>query len=626
MQKIRIIALESVRYGLIKALQNTGVMEIRKSPLPLADDAPSASLPEISDQVIRMKSALALFAAPKSAKSARIEAKKQHFELPQLLKEAQGLKVVDELFKLSEEKKELAGKLEELEDALNVAELLTGVGINFDRLKSSVLEFRAFVIEGKGPEVVKEALSEKGIRHELITKKLKGNRLLVFMAFDKNQGSLIEEALKGARPEELNISDKLLTSTPEEVAKRLRAEHGVMAKRLNEINERLKGITQNTRGGYYLQIASLAEMLDVEYERANISAQFKKTGKTFVIEGWVPKNKLTELNKAIKGAIGEGFQMEEINDGEFAPTLVNRPKILQPFDYLVEFFSLPRSDEIDPTYMLIITLAISYGIMVSDVGYGIMSFILSWFIIRKTDPDGLLNNVARIWQLFSVPIIIFGLLSNEFLGFSFAPFKGIQLFDWINGVPSLILVTIMLGIFEIALGLFLGFINKYQHHERKLAAAKIFSIFALVFGTIAIGGGLFSAFGYTLTLASAVIAALSFLLAAVLSGIEAAELPALIAHPLSYSRLLGFGLASVILSFLIDKAFTPTLSHGILLYIVFLVIFIVLHTINMILSIFEGIVQGARLNFVEFFSKFYMGSGVKFRPYYFKRRYTKEQR
>jgi V/A-type H+-transporting ATPase subunit I len=96
------------------------------------------------------------------------------------------------------------------------------------------------------------------------------------------------------------------------------------------------------------------------------------------------------------------------------------------------------------------------------------------------------------------------------------------------------------------------------------------------------------------------------------------------AHPMSYSRLLGFGLASVVLSELINMAFTPTLSNGILPFIVFLVIFIVLHSMNMLLSIFEGIVQGARLDFVEVFSKFYMGNGVKFKPYRFKRHYTKD--
>ncbi len=99
----------------------------------------------------------------------------------------------------------------------------------------------------------------------------------------------------------------------------------------------------------------------------------------------------------------------------------------------------------------------------------------------------------------------------------------------------------------------------------------------------------------------------------------------LISHPLSYARLMGFGLASVMTALLIDVVFTPSLSSGIVVFSLTLVIFILLHFMNMILGIFEGSVQAVRLNFVEFFSKFYEGGGVEFSPFGYKRRYTKEE-
>lgn len=87
---------------------------------------------------------------------------------------------------------------------------------------------------------------------------------------------------------------------------------------------------------------------------------------------------------------------------------------------------------------------------------------------------------------------------------------------------------------------------------------------------------------------------------------------------------MGFGLASVMLALLIDKTFTPSLSAGVPAFVLTSLIFIILHFVNMLLGTFEGLVQGVRLNFVEFFSKFYTGGGIKFKPFYYKRSYTRE--
>jgi V/A-type H+-transporting ATPase subunit I len=146
----------------------------------------------------------------------------------------------------------------------------------------------------------------------------------------------------------------------------------------------------------------------------------------------------------------------------------------------------------------------------------------------------------------------------------------------------------------------------------------------VVSGTLAISGGLFHVLGSSMTLASAAIAIISLIATMILSGDEAGEITSLISHPLSYIRIMGFALAGVVLAFLIDMAFTPKLSMGIPLFILYFAIFIVLHFLNMIVSMFEGAVQGARLNIIEFFTKFYKGGGVRFMPLSSKRVYTKE--
>ncbi|MFP3215498.1 MAG: V-type ATPase 116kDa subunit family protein, partial [Candidatus Micrarchaeota archaeon] len=177
---------------------------------------------------------------------------------------------------------------------------------------------------------------------------------------------------------------------------------------------------------------------------------------------------------------------------------------------------------------------------------------------------------------------------------------------------------------QVSLGLLLGFVNKWRHGEKKVAISKLTGILTIITGVFAVGGAFFNLVGASATLYFGIASIAALIATGALSGIEATEITSLIAHPLSYARILGFGMSSIIIAMLIDQAFTPSLSHGILLFILFLTIFVTLHFLNMILGIFEGLVQGIRLNFVEFFSKFYNGGGIKFKPFYYKRKYVKD--
>ena len=164
------------------------------------------------------------------------------------------------------------------------------------------------------------------------------------------------------------------------------------------------------------------------------------------------------------------------------------------------------------------------------------------------------------------------------------------------------------GLAQVASGLALGVVNNYRKRNYKHAVAKFASITTIIFGVLAIARALRSQ--HVPAHARLRAARPSPLIVTVaLSGQEAIEVVSLIGHPLSYARIMGFGLASVIIALLIDKAFTPSPSQGIVVFVLYAALFIVLHILNMIMSMFEGIVQGVRLNFIEFFSKFYVGRG-----------------
>jgi V/A-type H+-transporting ATPase subunit I len=264
--------------------------------------------------------------------------------------------------------------------------------------------------------------------------------------------------------------------------------------------------------------------------------------------------------------------------------------------------------------------------MVCDVGYGIISLLFATLITRLLpDREELMFNVGRIWQISSLSVIFFGFLSNQYLGYPlnqyFTTFTG---FDWLKDSTTILAATVLFGIVQVILGLFFAFVNNYHHGHKKHAISKITSIIVIIAGTLAISGFLFHAVDSTVTSISTILLLISLVITVVLSGSEAVEVVSLMSHPLSYARIMGFGLASVILALLIDRGFTPSLAGGIIGFIPVLLVFILLHFLNMVLGIFEGLVQSVRLNFVEFFSKFYTGGGIKFKPFTYRRRYTKE--
>ena len=617
MQKVRIVCLDNERRSIISALHSIGILDLRRSRLELSDDNAAEHFTALSDMEIRLAGAIALLKRPKGRREERL-LPMAHIRAEKLLSELAKLKTIDRIYALNGEKKRLEQALRLLEQPEAVAKELSGIGINLDRLKSERLAFKAYSARNRNSlDALREEIKRRDLAMEAVESQ-DSKQFSLILAYQKDMD--VDSIARKYNLKEIDISLDHIHGTPAEALDEIRKERAGLERGIDSIDRELSEIS----GREYARMLAFMEMLRIEITKARVSEIFKRTDRTIVIEGWVPAKRAKELEHSVSKACGGRYYMEMLEADELAPTLIKRPKILQPFDYMVSFISVPRSDELDPAIPFIISFPIFYGLMVSDVGYGVLSFFFSMYIAKITNPDGLVHNTAKIWQLSSISAILFGFLSNQYFGLAlnhyFTTFVG---FDWFKNITFLLLISVIFGIIQVVVGLIFGFINKYRYH-RKVAFGRLTSISLIIAGTVAIAGGLFHAFGPNVTLAAGIIAIGSLIATMVLSGEEAGEVTNLISHPLSYARIMGFGLASVVLAFLIDKAFTPSLSLGIPIFILYSLLFLVLHFLNMIVSMFEGAVQGARLNFIEFFTKFYTGGGIAFRPFGAKRIYTKE--
>ncbi len=618
MQKIRIICLKEARYPVVSGLHKLGVIDLRKSDLAIGDDIPPQNYTELSEMLIKVQGALDIL-GKKATKPGKLLGEQ---EVAARFRELEGR--LQRVYDLRDQLQLIAEDNKALDNAESIAKSFGSLNVNLGSLGSNVLSFMAVVVPDKQMARVVEHSRKFSRNAEILVNKAGKNRNLIFAAYRKGEES-VEESLKGLKGEELDLKVKYLDSTPISVIK------SVAKRRADNLSaqEKAKKDLEAIGSGNSHAFMVLRESLAVELARAEVSSTFKRTERTIAIEGWIPKKSAGGLKALLHRATNNKFVLEDVKTDELAPTLVNRPGFLKPFDYLMEFFSIPRSDEIDPTWIFIISFPIFYGIMVSDVGYGIASFILSQLIIMKTDPEGLMCNVGKVWRMSAIPAIIVGVLTDQYFGFGLNHFfiPGFQSVSWLGDITTIIVLTIAFGLIQVTLGFLFGFVNEWRHGHKKLAVSKLTSIVGLLAGIVAVAGIFFHALPIGISLDAAIAAIAGIIVTGALSGTEAAEITNLITHPLSYARLMGFGLGSIIIAMLIDQAFTPHLGNGIvgiLMFVVLGIIFVLLHVMNMILSIFEGIVQAARLNFVEFFSKFYKGGGIKYRPFSYKRVYAEE--
>ncbi len=368
--------------------------------------------------------------------------------------------------------------------------------------------------------------------------------------------------------------------------------------------------------------------LAVWAERSVTTKDFGFGTEAFVLEGWVKDKDYDRLHDYLESKFKGKACMDRI-EGDKPPTVLDNPSSTTQFQFLVELFSLPQPDEIDPSLILLITVPIMYGLMLGDVLYGFISLLVASWMMGKVKKGGLGFEVARIWKFSSIAGMIFGVLFDEWMGFS--SFQWIQLlegwgvplgisaplytgFSRIHNMSLLLGLSIVLGMIHLAFGFLLGAINAW-HHNRKHAYGKLAWIGLEIGGFFLVTVYMFAMFPAGWGAPAAAVFFVSLVIILWAEGMMGAvELPGILGNSLSYARIAAVGIAGVALAEVINESFRPGPEQGIMILIV-LPLFLILHVLNAGLAMVESIVQGGRLNLVEFYGKFFQGGGKAFVPF-----------
>ena len=355
--------------------------------------------------------------------------------------------------------------------------------------------------------------------------------------------------------------------------------------------------------------------------------KFLKTTELNLIEGYVPEDKLEDLENEIQKVCKDNYYLrahDANKDSQEVPILLKNNSFVSPFEIMTEMYSMPRYNEIDPTPFFAPFYFIFAGIMVGDFGYGLLVFLGTLFALKKFKLTDKKRRFIKFFNYLSISTIIFGLIFGSFFG-------GIielpSLIDPAEDSTLLVIISLILGGIHIffALGIkaymnirdgkpkdalydvgfwymavlgAIGFIlSKFL--EPVQAFGKVFLVVMLLgmVGIVATGGreekstgakigwGVYSLYGITSYLGDFV----------------------------SYLRLMALVLSGSFLGLAINMIAGMLFESNILGKLFAIVIFVVFQLFNAFLSYLSAYVHTARLTYVEMFNKFYEGGGIPFK-------------
>lgn len=372
----------------------------------------------------------------------------------------------------------------------------------------------------------------------------------------------------------------------------------------------------------------------IRRDRSKAVSDMINTKKVFCMDGWLPTHKSDEISKLFD-KYGCYYEISEPIKSDETPILLKNNKFASPFEAVTEMYSLPLATEVDPTPLLAPFYFLFFGMMLSDAAYGIILALGCFIVMKKFKLEGVMKKMISLFFLCGISTFFWGVMFGGWFG-DFIPvftktFFGREIvvnpawFDPLEEPMKLLIFSLILG----AIHLFVGMgVQGYMLIKNGKPWDALFDIglwYLLLIGLVLFG------IGGTLTPAVVLIGKWMSIVGAVgivvtggrnkkgfgkiTGGIGSLYgVTGYLSDVLSYSRLLGLGLATGVVAKVVN-ILGSLAGNGIVGFIVFLLIFLIGTVFNIAINALGAYVHSCRLQYVEFLGKFYTGGGKPFEPF-----------
>lgn len=405
------------------------------------------------------------------------------------------------------------------------------------------------------------------------------------------------------------------TGTVQEQLNRLGEERKTIAEAQQRVESDWKDIAQNLK-----LFQTWHDLLDIEREELSAADNTLGTKTAFMLRGWVPAaaadavtKRLTELSPTCS------VEITAPEPGDDPPVQLHNGKYTAPFASIVEGFALPSPYGVDPTRVMAPFYALLFGMMLSDAGYGIVMAIAIPLIFKLMHPGKSSSKMLMVLFFGAIATAVAGAIYNTWFGFSLGFYK---LLDPIGDPMPVMMLCMGLGVIHLFAGLCVGIYMNVKRGKPLDALYDQVSWMLLVTGLIMlVVGGTVGKIGQYMAIAGVVLILLfagrekKNPIKRLFSGLGALYgATSWISDILSYMRLFGMGLATGVIGMVINMLVGMVFNAGFIGMIIGSVLFVAAHAFNLGINALGAYVHACRLQYIEFFGKFYEEGGIAFRP------------
>lgn len=578
---------------------------------------------------------------------AAIEDNRPSFSYDEFIQTALNLdisSIYDEISSLSE-------KIEEIEEDISFLENEYNRFIRFRdvTLKKSFFDnekrryFRVLLAQAKKSNYDRFIKSLPELSVAFRTRK-EGNRnensILFIVIYHVEQDESVRKSISENNIEIINLpADMKEDESFSEYLDRIQLRKFELDKKLLKLKEKLSTYVTTK-----CELMAAYEYYVAELEKFEKSQLFLRTSKCVLIEGWVPQERARKLKEEVERLfICEASISEEDRIVRPRPVILSNKGIFKSAQLLTELYGYPSPNEPDPTPLITPYFLLFFGMCIGDAGYGLLLLITGIMLKLKFRLKEIVKSFADFFIFGGVGAIFFGILSASYFSIDsrFLPefLVKLKVFDPIENPVGILALSLAFGLVHLTTGILVGAYLSFKNAKRNLIFLGEIGKAIIVLGASAYLYTLFAnsrtllndVAYYMLIIGSFLIILFSSpgqrgLLRRILSGLyNLYGMTSYLGDVSSYARLMALMLAGVLIGMAVN-ILTGLAIQILGIYAglpIAIVIGIVGHIFNLVMSIVSGFIHSLRLQFVEYFKQFYSDGGIKFNPLGVKERYIK---